>query len=476
MARVPGCRISNARAGLLAVRLTVLAVVAGALLAMAPRTSHAGGADQQSLQAKSQQVDALFAPVVGKEAPGATVVVIQNGRILCQQAYGFANLELGVPNTPQTKFRLASITKQFTAAAILQLQEAGALSLDDSLAKYLPDFPQGDKITLRHLLTHTSGLGRSERAPLEFPPGERCNYSNAGYRLLGRIIEKVSGLSYEEYLRRHIFQPLGMLNTGCDHPDTVLGHRASGYVVNPNGGYLNQPYEDIFSTAFSAGCLYSTVEDMRLWDQALYAEQVLKQETIAEAFTPVKLNDGSEVGYGFGWMIGKYRGVAEISHGGDASGFNTWIGRFPDQRFTVIVLSNLCMRPPGPIPSAHELADRIADIYLGDVMGPAEAVARVTLDPEILARYVGRYRLGGSQAVLDATGDILTITLENGRLMGQDKTAVAELCPESETEFHSAADSSIKIRFITDQTGKVTGMVVRVMGVLEVRGTKLEPD
>ena len=456
-------------------RLARLALVVGVFLALAPPALRAAETNAESAP-RSQQADALFAPVVDQEAPGAAVIVIQNGEVLHQRGYGLANVELGVPITPRTKFRLASVTKQFTAAAILQLRDAGKLSLDDRVSGYLPDFPRGDEITIRHLLTHTSGLGRTERGPLEFSPGERCNYSNGGYMLLGRIIEKVSGLSYQEYLRTHLFEPLGMLNTGCDHPDTVLKNRASGYVVNPNGGYMNQPYEDIFSTAFSAGCLYSTVEDMRLWDQALYAEHVLKKETVAEAFTPVRLNDGSEAPAGFGWVIGKYRGLTEISHGGDASGFNSWVSRFPDQRFAVIVLSNLCMRPPGPIPSAHELADRIADIYLGDMMGPAEAVAQVTLDPALLSRYVGRYRLAGSQAVLDVTGDIFTVTLENGRLMARDKTAEAELVPESETEFHSAADSSIKIHFLTDETGKVTGLVARVMGVVEIRGTKLEPE
>ena len=475
MAEIRGRGSSQAGAGRLRAALALLAAAAGIFLALAPMAWCAPGTDQDSA-ARSQQVDALFAPVAGKDAPGAAVIVIQNGRVLHEQGYGLANLELGVPNTSQTKFRLASVTKQFTAAAILQLQDAGKLSLDDRLAGYFPDLPRGDEIAIRHLLTHTSGLGKSEHAPLEFSPGERCNYSNAGYVLLGRITEKASGLSYEEYLRTRIFEPLGMLNTGCDHPDTVLKHRASGYVVNPNGGYVNEPDEDIFSTAFSAGCLYSTVEDMRLWDQALYTESVLKKETVQQAFTPVKLNDGTEAPYGFGWMIGKYRGLVEIGHGGDASGFNTWISRFPDQRFAVIVLCNYCMRPPGPLPSAHELANGIADIYLGDVMGPAEAIAAVTLDPAILSRYVGRYRLGGSQQVLDATGDVLTITLENGRLVGRDKVAVAELCPESETEFHSSADSSIKLRFITDETGRVTGLVVHLMGVVEIRGAKLEPD
>ena len=267
-----------------------------------------------------------------------------------------------------------------------------------------------------------------------------------------------------------------MLNTGCDHPDTILKRRASGYVFDPSGGYLNAPYEDIFATAFSAGCLYSTAEDMALWDQALYTESVLKKATIQQAFTPAKLNDGSELGYGFGWSIVKYRGLTEISHGGDATGFNTWIGRFPDQQFTVIVLSNLCMRPPAPLPSARTLARSIADIYLGDVMGPAEAAAEVALDPTFLARYVGRYKMAGRQEILAVSGDIFTITLENGRLYGQENTGKSDLVAESETVFHPRADSSTKIRFVTDEAGRVTGFVAKVMDVVEIRGTKVEGE
>ena len=473
MARVHGCRIPNARAGWLAVRLTVLAVVAGALLAMAPTTSYAAGADQESLQAKSQQVDALFASVLGKEAPGAAVVVIQNGRILHKQAYGLANLELGVPNTPQTKFRLASVTKQFTAAAILQLQEAGALSLDDPVAKSFPDIPQGDKMTLRHLLTHTSGIRDSEYGPLEFPPGERMNYTNADYKLLGRIIEKVSGLSYEEYMRQRIFEPLAMANSGCDHQSTVLKNRASGYAIGEHGEYINAGLEDMFRT-YSAGCLYSTVEDMYLWDQALCGEKLLKRATIEQAFTPAKLADGTGVPYGLGWVIARHRGLREISHGGDATGFNSWIDRFPDQQFTVIVLSNISMRPPGPLPTATALGRKIAEIYLGDLMAQQELSAGVTVAPKVLETYVGRYRIQARQEVLDVSGDTLTITLEDGRLYGQDKVNRIELCPESDTEFFVKTDNSTKIRFVKDASGRVTGLVAHLMGVVEIQGTRVE--
>jgi len=446
-------------------RLSIV-VAAGALVALAGR----GQADRgpSASADRRQQVDALFDCIAGSQAPGAAVLVAQNGQVLLAKGYGFANIEHRVPNAPQTKFRLASVTKSFTAATILQLQEAGQLNINDPVAKYLPDMPNGDRITLGHLLTHTSGIQNSEKAALAFNPGDRLDYSNVGYHLLGRVIEKVSGQSYEDYLRAHVFEPLGMLDSGMDHYAPILANRAAGYNRDGRGGYLNAEPGDM-SGAGSGGGLYSTVEDLCRFDQALFTGKLLKPETVAAAFTPVRLNDGTKGTYGFGWTIGKHRGLSEISHGGDGTGFNAWNAYFPESGLLVIVLSNVSMRPSGPLPSARDLAHNIAAIYLGDHMQPEERPVEVAVDPKVLQRYTGVYQLEGRQEVLDVMGDTVTFRVEDGRLVGATKMPKIVLHAESEMSFFMPEDYSIRVIFSPD----AQGVVIRVMDLVELRGKRV---
>ena len=456
-------------------RLMVLRCLLGAIvLVSAAVTCHAstGGV---TADAREAQVDALFAVIAGKDAPGASVLVLRSGRVLLKKGYGFANVEHRVPNTPDTKFRIGSVTKSFTALAILQLQEAGKLGLDDSIATYLPGVPNGDRVTVRHLLTHTSGFLNSEKDPLEFTPGERINYSNTGYKLLGKIVEAVSETSWEDYLQAHIFAPAGMRDTGCDHTERILPRRSSGYFFDGKGGYLNAPPEDISQTAWAAGALYSTVEDMARFQEALSSGKLLRLETITQAFTPNRLTDGTETKYGFGWMIADYRGVREICHGGDTDGHSAVFAMYPNQHLTVIVLSNVCMRPPGPLPSSLNLGRSIAAIYLGDAMQPETVVRELVLTPEQMQAFVGRYRLGGRQDVLDAGGDTITVAIQERRLVAFNDTNRLELCAESENAFYARTDSNTKLRFLRDEQGHVTGLIARVMDVVELRGTRL-PD
>ncbi|MCJ7676662.1 MAG: serine hydrolase [Anaerolineales bacterium] len=421
---------------------------------------------------KSAQVEALFTSCADGEAPGASLIVIQNGEVVCEKSYGLASIELGVANTPDTVFRLGSITKQFTAMAIMQLHERGLLNIDDPVARYLPGTPHGDAITIRHLLTHTSGVSQTDDGQLEFAPGERLNYSNKGYWLLGRIIEKISGRPYEEYLRENVLGPLGMSHTGFEHRNEVIKNRASGYSNREGGGYLNTGFEDV-SGACSAGALYSTVRDMCLWDQALYTDKLAKPETIELAFTPAKLNDGRLASFGFGWLVRDYRGLREVCHGGDISGFNSYIARFPDQRFTVIVLSNVGMWPAGPIPTSEVLAHRIAEIYLADVMHPASERKSITVDPAILAQYVGRYRLSGAAEVVGVMGDTIRFTVENGRLWAETKLGREELLAESETRVFWKAYPDSTAEFTRDASGKVDGLMLLLMGVREIRAERV---
>ena len=284
-----------------------------------------------------------------------SVLLARGGRILVSQGYGMANLEHDVPNTPRTKFRLGSITKQFTSLSIMQLQEKGLLSVDDTFEKYIPDFNEAHRFTIHHLLTHTSGvisftgfpdyrkfmilplkldeiIAKFKDRTLEFDPGSQYKYSNSGYILLGYIIEKVTGKTYAEYIQENIFDPLGMEDTGYDSHRTVMKNRAAGYIATKNG-YIISDYIDM-KIPHAAGALYSTVEDLYTWDRALYTGKLISSASREKMFTPVKS------GYGYGWGIGETFGRKRISHNGGINGFVTHIGRYPEEDGCVIVLSN----------------------------------------------------------------------------------------------------------------------------------------
>jgi D-alanyl-D-alanine carboxypeptidase len=326
--------------------------------------------------AMSAKAKALVDALVQADQFSGTVLVAQNGVPVFRQAFGLANREWGIPNVPEAKFRIASITKEFTATAILQLAEAGMLSIDDPVSKYYTDAPVTWKdITLRHLLTHTSGIpsytslpqffdedAKVDRTPdeiikltrdkpLEFEPGTKFTYDNTGYIILGYIIEKVSGERYADYIQHHIFQPLGMKSSGYDSTEAILPQRASGYRWEKTE-FVNADYLSM-SLPFSAGSLYSTIDDLLIWDQALYAGKLLNGTSFKAMFTDYGH------GYGFGWFINKLFGHNLISHSGGINGFVSMFERFPDDKLTVIVLSNENNAPVG------RLADGLAALYLG---------------------------------------------------------------------------------------------------------------
>ena len=293
-----------------------------------------------------------------------SVLLAKNGKVILAKGYGLANIELDVPNKPETKFRLGSITKQFTAASILQLQEKGKLKVDDPISKYIPGTPAAwSGITIHHLLTHTSGIHsytddvgypahmrdktatpldfiqRFRDRPLDFAPGEKFHYDNSGYFLLGVIIEQVSGVKYEDYLRRNIFEPLRMEATGYDWPTTILKDRASGYSKGVGGKEINADFLDM-GQPYAAGSLYSTVLDLYKWDRALYTTRILSAQSIHSAFTPNKYDWAEGIKYGYGWGIAQVHGHTAVGHGGGINGFSTVIWRAIEEDATSIVLSN----------------------------------------------------------------------------------------------------------------------------------------
>jgi D-alanyl-D-alanine carboxypeptidase len=423
----------------------------------------------------SGRIDAIFAATAGGKLPGAAVVVVLDGAVVHSKAYGLASVELGLANTPRTNFRLASVSKSFTALLVLQLVEQGRVRLDDPLEKYVPGVVGGDRMTIHHLLSHTAGMPdfmRFEDAakmPRETAPGETLNYSNLGYSALGRVIEKVTGKTYEAQLHEAILDPLGMKDSGCDRRDANLPDRATGYVFDAAGGVVLAEYTDA-GNDFAAGGLYSTAEDMARWVRALVDGRIVSPATLEKAWTPVTLAGGRHGAYGYGFMLVPYRGLREIAHGGDISGFNSYVALYPTEKLTVVVLSNVGMRPPGPVPDAGAIAHRVVEVLAGDRLGPQWPPA-VAVAPEILDRYVGRYRIEVPPPVAAVMGDTLELRREGARLLAKGKQGETEIVPESKTDFYSK-EGPVRISF-TPQADGAPRAALTLMGLREFRLTLL---
>ena len=312
-------------------------------------------------QARADRVDDYVRARMGeRHVPGLALAVVRDGKPVKVRGYGLADVELNVPVGTETVFEIGSVTKQFTAAAVMMLVEEGKVGLDDRIAKYLPPVPPAwESVTVRQLLTHTSGIknytGLSgfelekhltkeqfikavSGYPLDFAPGEKWSYSNTGFNLLGMIVEKASGQSYWDFMRARVFGPLGMTATTDRNPRLVIPNRAAGYEWRRD--HLEHRDTD-FTDLFSAGAIVSTITDMVKWDAALNGERLLKRSSLETLWTPAKLNKGESYPYGLGWFIESVRGHRVIRHSGSTSGFSSSITRYPDDRLSVIVLCNL---------------------------------------------------------------------------------------------------------------------------------------
>ena len=424
----------------------------------------------------SERIDAIFSSSAGRSLPGAAVLVMRDSAVVHAKAYGLASLESGTPNTTRTKFRLASVSKSFTALLVLQLVQEGRLHLDDPLDKYVPGVVGGDRITIHHLLTHTAGMPdfmafeEAAKLPRDDAPGERLNYSNLGYAALGKVIEKVTGRPYEARLREAILDPLGMKDSGCDRREPPLENQATGYVFDEKGAVTRAEQTDMTSNCAPGG-LYSTAEDMAAWVKGLLEGRIVPPALLEKAWTPVALNDGRRGVYGYGFMLVPYRGLREVGHGGDISGFNTYVAIYPTERLAVVVLSNVGMRPPGPVPEAGAIAHQIVEALAGDRLGPRwpETVA---LAPEVLDRYTGRYRIDAPPPILAVMGETIEIRREETRLIARGKQGEAEIFPQSETEFHSKA-GPVRIWFTPAKDGRPAQAVLTLMGLREFHLTWL---
>jgi CubicO group peptidase (beta-lactamase class C family) len=333
---------------------------------------------QDAAKIDPARMDAIVRADADKGEFMGVVLVARDGKILFDKGYGSANLEWKIANDGDTKFRLGSVTKQFTGAAILLLQERGKVQLDAPVKTYLPDAPAAwDQVTVRNLLNHSGGIpnftsfddyqklktleatpasliARFRDRPLDFQPGEKYAYSNSGYILLTAIIEKASGQSYSAFLADNIFKPLGMADTGYDSHATIIPRRAAGYTPSPKG-VVNTDYVDM-TIPQGAGSLYSTSHDLLKWQRGLFGDKLLKPDSLKAYLTPFKNN------YALGVTVVTADGSTTISHGGGIEGFNTWLGYDPDRKLTVVVLANLNGNAPGRLGKAMFTLARGGDV------------------------------------------------------------------------------------------------------------------
>jgi D-alanyl-D-alanine carboxypeptidase len=396
--------------------------------------------------APAAAMDALLAGKFRADQPGAVVLVVRDGRTLFRKAYGLASVELGVPVKPDTVFRIASTTKQFTAAAVLKLVEEGRVELKTPIRRCLPELPAGwAAITVEHLLTHTSGLWEYSRAPdfsmqepvtpagliarlegrlLEFEPGTRFAYNNSGYILLGLLVERLSGQPYETFLKERFLQPLGLKHTAFPNHGELVAGLASPYSSGPRPAPVVSPSP--------AGGLVSNADDLAAWTLALHGGKVLSPASLQAMTTPFHLKDGQDTRYGLGMRIGELHGQPYIHHSGDNPGYHVQVAALPRSRVAVVVLMN---GEEGDV-SPEFLAKRLAALAIGQPLTePTPAVVSV----QALQALVGRYRSGDA---------VRTIRLRDGHLysvLGEGPPGLIQ--PLSSTEFFFPDNSDLHLRF-----------------------------
>ncbi|MFI5057315.1 MAG: serine hydrolase domain-containing protein [Candidatus Acidiferrales bacterium] len=423
------------------------------------------------------RVDQVFAQWNLATSPGCALVVVKDGRIVYERGYGMANLELGVPITPQTVFDIGSVSKQFTAMSIVLLEQDGKLEFDDDIRKYLPEIPDyGSKITVRHLLHHTSGLRNytdlfdlagvpeidlttdrdaleliARQETLNFKPGEQFLYSDTNFFLMSLIVKRVTGKSLRQFAQERIFGPLGMTSTHFHDDHTmIVPHRATGYAPHAAGGF------EIDMSNFQQlgdGSVMTTVEDLYKWDQNFYHSLVGGPDAIRLLTTPGTLNNGRRSPYGMGLFIDRYHGLNWIHHSGEWVGYRAGLSRFPDQKLSVLLTCN-CVGSMRPM----EMAARIADIYLAEELpqgelGAARAQTAESAGPSsppaaLLVQYVGAYWSRNSGAFLrfSLKGDKLVISAPE---MGQALAQVGDGQFES-----SDSDSENKVSYVFRRAGR----------------------
>lgn len=414
--------------------------------------------------------------------PGMTVAVARDGEILFQEGYGVADAEMGVAATPATVYRIGSITKQFTAAVVMQLIEQGELSLEDRLTDYLPEYPaQGHRVTIRHLLNHTSGirsytgLGETfwsvsrldlsedelvdlfDELALDFEPGAEYRYNNSAYYLLGVIVGEVTGTPYPDHLEESLLAPLGLDRTlYCDNT-RIVPERAEGYAYSEDGELVNAEYISMANPG-AAGAMCSTVGDLVRWTELLHDGDVVSPSSLEAMTTPTVLTAGDTTSYGFGLGLGELEGHRKIHHGGGINGFSSYLAHYPAESLTIAVLTN----SDGGDPAAIE--DALARTIFGL---PFEVVADLPLTDEAMRRYVGRYVLISGSEELP-----IRVYVEEGHLMVQaEGQSPNRLRYQGDDVFVPGSSGAVRVVFHGD--GRQADRVVLYQGGAEYRGERV---
>ncbi|HSD68909.1 MAG TPA: serine hydrolase domain-containing protein [Woeseiaceae bacterium] len=328
---------------------------------------------------QADAIDDLFSAYQKGVQPGVAVAVVQDGKLVLQRSYGYADIDAQTPITADTAFDLASVSKQFGAMAIMLLEEDGKLSYDDPIGKYVSELKVYDGVTIRHLLTHTGGLPDyydvidttsamptnqdaaellGQMAKADFAPGERYEYSNSGYDMLGPIVESASGMRFADFVRERIFIPSGMMSSYV-HDDRLPGIPNGARAYAPSGDGFAPDYDNPLNAIVGSGSIFSSLNDLVRWDEVLYTDKLVSAETLELAFTSGTTNSGEPLDYGFGWRIDEYAGHKRLRHGGSWVGFRSHIARIPERRFSVILLSNRADFEP------EDYVDTITGLYLG---------------------------------------------------------------------------------------------------------------
>lgn len=427
-------------------------------------------------QSIEQKIDELLTAYAAQNKLNGSVLVAQKGKIIYEKGFGYRNAEAKMPNDVNSIFQIGSITKQITAAVIMQLQQERKLSVQDKLSKYFSGFPNGNKITIENLLTHTSGIhnytndtilvGTSDVTrhyssremievfksyPPDFEPGTKWSYSNSGYSLLGYIIEKVARKPYEKVVRERIFEPLGMENSGFDFTNLSSSNKAKGYfslVEKP----IPAPIVDS-TIAYSAGAVYSTVEDFYKWESAINSNKILKPESWKTVFTPYKNK------YGYGWAIDSLYGRLTTSHSGGIHGFSSYILRFPQDEVAVIVFDNTGSN------ALEKISIAAAAILFNEKYEIPAAKKEISVDASLLKQYVGEYQLAPNFSI--------TISLGENGLTGQATGQPPfNLYAEKENVFFLKVVEA-KVEFVKDANGNVAELIL-YQGGQQLHGKKIK--
>lgn len=428
-----------------------------------------------------ERIDKLILQTVEPDRPGCAILVVDDGKMVFKHAYGIADMETGRPITTDTAFNIASVSKQFTAACIALLVEEGKIALDDDIRKYLPEMPAYEApVKIRHLIHHISGVRDlavlsflkglpvdetysepalldllARQKALNFRPGEARGYSNSGYFLLGVIIERVTGMSLSAYAEKRLFAPLGMTHTAYHRDPEKMGKNVTvGHVADGAGKY-RRTYVVLDTRDFGHDGIYTTVQDLYLWDQNSFRRTIGGKNFNTLLLTRGKLNNGETITYAFGLEIGEHGGQRTVSHQGGSLGYNAFILRFPERKFTVICLANYAL-------NTTKLSYEIADLYLGipkekSAHPPAPITPTVAeVDPAIYAGFAGKYGFN--------EGAIFTVSTQDNRLYFQPPGApLLELHPKSATEYF-LKQADIQVSFARDETGKTSGFVFHANG------------